>query len=426
MDGRFALSFLILLIFIAPAQAACIGYNDTFDVRVLDGSLKPVEGAAITVKYDRGSTFGEQYFTTPMKYTDASGKVHYDIFNQGTLARKIDCNIEINATAGGASKKMTVVANEHGPVVDVILNDVYLMRFYVRDQLRAPLQNATVTIGALSNRTDKDGMVKYYLKKGVHQYFASYQTASQPGSLNVTNETAFEIIFTYYKVGIDISDDAGKPIDASITILNETALMEGGHYGNDRLFGEMVPYTIDYRGIVTEDVLYPASEPIVQLRYDLNAPLIKGITPDYSGGRFKLHIEATDPNQYASGLDVSSVKVQYKIEPSDASTPWSSAVVFTAGRSNFTADFPELPPNKLVSFRVELKDKTGNRAEQEGKFSTFATGPGPGNQTNNTQNQTNTQPPPQQEQGIPLIYIIGGVIVLILGVYLVFRIKSKA
>jgi len=412
--------FAFIILYLAtPVFADCIGYTDSFDVRVLDGNLKPVEGAEVQVTYDRGASFGEQYFTTPMRITDASGIIHYDIYNQGTLTRDIDCTIVINATAGGSSKKVSVEANAHGPTVDLVLSDVYILRFYVRDQLGAPLVNASVSVDGTTNKTDDNGRVMYRLKTGTYQYFASYSSASQPGLLTIEDETEFLVTFSHYKIRIDVTDDGGNPLPAILTIFNESFALEGGHYELDKAFGEEIPYTVEYMGLVTDDMLVPSLDPRVEVRYDVTSPLIESITPEFLGNTYKLQISAKDPNEYASGLDMSSVRVYYRVEPADAAVPWSNAIVFTAGKDLFTADFPELPPSSLVRFRVELKDKAGNRAEQEGTFSTSAAPP-------EGQNGTTTQPPTEEDHEIPLIYIVGGVIILISAIYLVIRIKSKA
>ncbi|MEW6748135.1 MAG: hypothetical protein AB1295_00300 [Candidatus Micrarchaeota archaeon] len=409
----------ILLLSATAIFADCVGYTDSFDVRVLDGNLKPVEGAAVQVTYDRGASFGEQYFTTPVRYTDASGKVHYDIYNQGTLSRDIDCAIKINATIGGSSKKATVEANAHGPIVDLQISDLYILRFYVRDQLGAPLTNASVSVNGQTNKTDATGKVAYRFKTGTYEYFASYRNAYQPGHLTIQNESDFVVVFPFYKISIEATDDGGNPLPATLTIFNESFIMENGRYGLERAFGDEIPYSINYMGLVTEDVMIPSLDPMVEVRYDITSPLIKSITPDFVGNTYKLQIHTEDPNEFASGLDQSSVKVYYRVEPADAAVPWSNAIVFTAGKDLFTADFPELPESRLVKFRIELKDKAGNRAEQEGTFTTSAA-------PILTNDSESTQPPPEEEHGIPLIYIIGGVIVVISAIYLVFRIKSKA
>jgi len=422
MNLRYAVLLLIVLELAPIVFADCVGYHDAFYVRVLDGNKRPISDAVITVKYDRGLSFGEKYFTTPPKTTNSTGQIYYDLYNGGTTTRTIDCKIEINVSGGGSSKKEVIEANKHGPTVDVILGDVYQFRFYVRDQFKAPLPNSTVNVGNYSGDTDANGMFYKQLKTGKYSYFASFMDASQAGTLNVTNDTEFEVIFPHYKITLDVTDDAANPLPCTLEIFNKTFDLADGHFENEKTFGESVPYIVNYRGIKSEGTILPAAEPIVYVRYDINSPYFGNVTSDVVNNRFKINIEVWDPNQYASGLDVSTMKMYYKLEPSDATTPWSNAVVYTTGRNKFTADFPELPADSIVKFRAEVKDKAGNRAEKEGKFSTFAIVP----PQNGTGNQTNPPPEPPQEQGIPLIYILGGGILLLLAVYLVFRMKTKA
>ncbi|MDD5172332.1 MAG: hypothetical protein PHF60_04840 [Candidatus ainarchaeum sp.] len=421
MDLRYLFVFLILSQLAVPLFADCIGYTDSFDVRVLDAKLRPIEGAVVTVTFDRGTSFGEQYFTTSPRYTDSQGKLHYDILNQGTTTRQIDCDITITGSAGGSTKTAVVEANIHGSPVDIILTDVYPMKFFVWDQLNAPLENASVTLGGKMNKTDSTGMVKYYFKTGDYSYFASYLDAEQAGSLTVANDTDYVVIFAHYTISIDVMDDTSAPLSVTLRIFNQTFDVPDGHFEYTPAFGEQIPYSVDYRGIVREGTLMPASEPSVTVIFDTHAPSFGDIVPGEISGKPQLSISVTDPNAHASGLDLSSIEVLYKIEPSDETTPWSKAVTFTSGRNTFTAQFPELPSKSIVKVKIGVKDKEGNRAEIDLQFSTLDVQP----PQNGTQDQNNTQESPVETQGIPFSYILGGVILLVLVVYMVFRLKPK-
>ena len=420
MDYRYIVLFLILSQ--VAFAADCVGYNDSFDARVLDAKNRPIPGAEVQVKYDRGATFGSQYFTTPVKYTDSQGRVHFHIWNLGTTARKIDCNLYINGSIGGRTGDITVVANEHGPIVDVMLDNVYPVRFYVRDHLRMPIENASVTLGGKADKTDKNGLIKFYYKKGSYSYLVNYLDARQAGTLSVSDDTDFEVLFRYHKVIVDVIDDSGRPLNASIEIFNELFQLDDGHFEYEKTFGEMIPYTVRYKGITKSGSIETSVDPTATVIYDVHAPLFGDMVPQTAANWTKLLIEVSDPGDFASGLDVSSMRVTYRLEPAAPTDPWNTAVVFTTGFNTFTADFPELPPNRIVDFRIEIKDSAGNRADIDGKFSTFQ-GEVP---EDLTQNQTDTHITELEGQEIPLIYIIGGGILVILIVYLVFRIRSLA
>ena len=422
MNYRYVLLFFVLLQLSSVVLADCIGYSESFDVRVLDAKLRPIPGAAVTITYDRGATFGAKYFTTPIQLTNAAGIVHFDINNQGTISRPIDCTITANASAGGRKNDTIVIAKQHGSPIDITLVDVYPVQFYVKDQLGAPLPNASVTLGNQTKKTDGSGVVKYFFKVGDYEYFVNFLDGKQAGVLPVVNDTVFEVKLPYYKIVIEILDDFGEPLNSSLFIFNTTFQLSDGRFEYNRTFGEEIPYTIEYKGLITEDTIMPAIEPNVKIVYDTHAPLFGEIKSENANGRPKLTIPVSDPGTSPSGIDFQSLKVTYRLEPADPTTPWSVAVTFTSGRNTFAVEFPELPPNSIVQFRAEVKDKEGNKANIEGKFSTFAAQP----PQNDTQNQTNTPPPGPQDQGIPLFYIIVGVIVAVLAIYVVFRIKSKA
>ena len=178
MNFRYA---ILLLLISQLAFATCIGYTDKFDARVLDGKMRPLAGADISVKYDRGASFGEKYYTTPAKKTDQNGIVHFDLFNQGTLTREIDCSIEITGSAGNANNKTKIIAPQHGSLIDIVLGDVYPVNFYVRDHLGAPLEGASVTLGGITKKTDPAGKTMYYFQTDNYTYLASYKDGKQNG-----------------------------------------------------------------------------------------------------------------------------------------------------------------------------------------------------------------------------------------------------
>jgi len=410
--------FLIAMILASTAYADCAGYNETFYVRVLDAKNRAVPDALAWIKYDRGATFGVQYFTTAPQKTDGNGEVYFELANQGTNSRPIDCNIIAWGSAGDMTGSVTVIAMAMGSPVDVIL-PVYPVWIYAKDQLGSPLPNATIIIGNDTRKSGQDGKLFYYFKAGSYDYFVSYKDGKQSGTIVVSDDTNYNIVFPFHRITIDVIDDTGAPLNASLTIFNKTLIMADGHFEENRSFGAKIHYIVDYNGIVTEGDIEPDIETGKQIIYDIHAPLITNVVSEPNGNRPKLTMSATDPGIHASGVDFRSASVQYRMEPADISTPWNNAVTYTSGRSAVTADFPEMPFSRVVEFRISIKDKSGNIASLDGKFSTMQ------NITQNiTTNGTNITPPPPENQGIPLIYIIIGAIIVILIAYAVLRLKA--
>lgn len=416
MNFKYVLLLLILSHF---AFADCAGYTENFDVRVLDASIRPIEGADVFVKFDRGTSFGEQYFTTEIKKTDSNGKAHFTIYNQGTNTRNIDCRIWITAATGGTTREDVITVAEHGSVVDLIFDDVHPVKFHVRDQFNAAIPNASVTVGNETKKTDEKGLAKFLYKEGTYDYLASYETAKQAGSMLVEDDVDFVVNFAYYRIVINVKDDYGNPLPITLTLLNRTFKIDG-YYESNKTYGEDIPYEIEYKGIVESGSIVPAVDPKLDVVFDVHAPIFDSITPEKVNNKTKLSVSVSDPGSDASGVDVRSMDVRYRLEPADPSTPWSSAAVFTTAFNSFSVQFPDLPDNSVVQFRAEIKDKAGNKATVDGKFSTLV------EEVEITENQTDTQETEDKPQEIPLFYIIGGVIVIVFAIYLVKRIKSNA
>jgi len=420
MDLRFAIAFLLLA---QLSFAECIGYTESFDVRALDAKGRALPGAIVTVTFDRGASFGEQYFTTAPQTTNESGRLHFDIYNQGTTTRTIDCDIEVQGTAFGSATSTTIEAEAHGNPVDLKFSDIYPVRFYVRDQLGAALKNATIEVDGTIRQTNEKGYADYYLTSGFHDYLASYLDGSQAGSLEIRDDSDFEVRLRFYKVSVRAYDDQGAPVDAALSIGGKEVRTQGGIYSDEKAFGEEIDYVATYMGVQKSGTMYPAVEPDLELVFDLGAPAFDSITPESSeSGKPRLIIQASDPGSKASGVDPKSIKVTYRVEPSEPGASWLHATTFTTGRDSFSAEFPEIEENRLVSFNVEIRDKEGNVASVDGKFTSPAkTPPETGNQT---EDHPETQDEGENEQGIPLLYIVGGVIVIILAIYLLFRLKG--
>lgn len=409
---KYLLTTLIFLVFVGTAMAAekvdCRGYNESFDVRVLDAKIRPIEGALIQATFDRGTSFGPQYFTTEPRPTNKEGVLHLTILNQGTVTREIDCTIWLNATVGGAYAKKTIEVDVHGPIVDLLI-DAYPLEMEVNDQNRDPIENATVTIGGLSKTTDSKGKVLFYAAPGSVNYLVSYYKGKESGVIVVTDDTDYEVILSRYSISIDAVDDSGTPLEATLTILEETLTMEDGHYETDDVYGSRVDATVSYGGIDKEITIFPATESEAVVAFDIHPPVIEGMTTSTVGDRPRLTIDVTDPGEYASDVNPSSVSVTYRILPATGAQ-WSNAATFVSGENRYVSDFPPIESGKIIEFRVEVEDYQGNKVIRSGSFVTAEKEP---------ENGEVPTEPEENGQEIPLFYIAIGVILIIVAFYIV-------
>ncbi len=417
MNNKFIVILLLLLC--SFTYATCVGgYNDTFNVRVLDAKLRPVANAQVSLTFDRGVSFGSQYLTTPLRTTDASGEYQFAVFNQGTNTRTIDCTIKIYTQVGLANTTTIITANTHPPIVDIPMK-VYPVLFNVQDQFGKALPNAVVTFDSDTQIANYLGAVLMYNNKGNHTYLVNYLDGKQSGIVTVYDDMTQDIVLTHHDVEVHAMDDFGNLVNANISIFNSTYPVQNGDFKYKNSFGDNIPFSVDYNGTVQRGSIIPALSTSATVVFDLHAPLFQDIKNIIQNNKPALTIQIIDPGQFASGVNAQSIQVTYKVQDAANNAAWTSATTFTSGKNTYTTQFPEIKPNTIVQFHILVKDRAGNSASVDGSFSTA------NDITQPPQNDTNPQIKTPNDQGIPLIYIIIGGIIAVLVIYVLFRIRPK-
>jgi hypothetical protein len=410
--------FFLVLVLTASFAAGCEeGYVDEFTVKVLDANSQPVEDAAVEITYDRGTSFGDKYHTTDTRYTPANGKLDYRIAVPGTDVRDVECELVIRAFISGSEAEKTVEAKKHSSNIFLQL-EVYPVDFRVKNQYGNPIANASVSVEGKTKTTDGAGRARYYLRPDTYDYLVSYLTGKQSGSITVTNEEDFDIVLEFNPVSIEVVDDRGEHLPSTVHIFNETFDVPDGRFDYPRAFGESINAIVEYNGSIKEVELFPGEDPDKRVVYDLRAPSFKNISTVTEGDLTRLLINVEDMGPYASGIDYQSLTVRYRTEEEGSPTPWSDATTFAASSDTFMADFPELPKNTVVRFRVEVADNDHNKASIEGRF-TPESGDGP------KENGGDEQENGEKEQDFPFIYICAGVILVLLILIVVNKLKGE-
>jgi hypothetical protein len=376
-----------------------------------------VPEAEVYVYHQYSGSFS-QYNTIGPLYTNNNGELSVIVQNAEPTPKQLDCRIWINASRGGDVKKRTVIANDHASMIELKL-DIYPVHFYVRDQSGFPLENATVSVGFESRETDKNGHALFYSKKGEFDYLISYFDGSQSGSLDIANDTSYGEVMPSYSITIYVVDDMGDPLNASIILADVTTqLGSDGKFSKSKTFGSAVEFTAIYGGITKNLKMYPAVDPNKQVVFDLTSPVIKEISKEEVDRKVRLTIPVEDKGKFPSGVDTSSILVTYRLEPAGETAQWSNAITYVSSKNVFIADFPEFNPDSLVQFRVEVADKEGNKAVVSGRFTTFT--------AQEPTNGTNSPPEPKDDEEFPIYYVIGGILLMVLIVYMFFRMKGKS
>ena len=421
MNFRYLL-FILLLCASAFADTACnTSFIDTITIRALDIKARPIEGAQVFVHYQYSGSFGVSgsgtYHTVGPLNTSSAGTVKTTVSNIEQTASRLDCDIDINATTGGVTGTTTAVANAHASTIDVTVN-VYPIDIYVRDQQNAAVGNATVTIGSESKKTDQNGYVRFFSGAGELSYLMSYMDGKQAGKITVSDDSTLGITLEAYPMTIDVMDEDGEPLNATLSIQNKTVqLGSDGHFYDAQVFGTEIELDVTYAGITKSFTIYPATDNSETVVFDFGSPIIGNITKEETDGKVRMMIPVSDGGLYPSGVDTSSIIVSYRPESAGESGQWSKAVTYVSQKNVFIADFPEFSQNTIVQFKVEIADKEGNKATRTGKFTTSV----PVTPTNGT----NTQPPTSSTEEFPLIYVFGSVLIVVFLAYMFLRLRGK-
>ncbi|MFH1222575.1 MAG: hypothetical protein V1492_05835 [Candidatus Micrarchaeota archaeon] len=419
---RYHILLLFLLLFASMISAVtCIGYQEEFNIRVLDALVRPVSGANVQVTFDRGTSFGEQYFTTAVKKTDDNGLLPMVISNQGTTSRKIDCNIVILASYGSTYTRETIIVNQHNEPVDVRL-PVYRVTFLVHDQKGRPLPNATVFFLNETKKTDAAGSQLFFSQNWTMDYFASYRGGKESGFIDVEGDTVREIVIPVYYITLNIKDDNGVLLPATVIYLNESYAAPEGTV-NFTVYSTEASLNISYGGLQKTVKIKPKYDNSMETIYfDIHAPVVKDIQQQLVGNRVRLLLDIRDDGEQASRLDPSSIRLKYRVLPSEE---WQSVGAFAVGPNKYGVDFPEIEDGRIVEFSIIARDYDGNSVEQQGRFVIQAGGLQNNTANNSGNNSGNQQQNTDKSQEFPWLYVVFGVIFIIIVFYIVKFIREN-
>lgn len=412
------LLFLLLLLTSFLFSADCTGYSEDLHIRVVDSSLRPIEGAKVQVTFDRGTSFGEKYFTTEPKETDENGSVFFTLLNQGTTTRKIDCNIYITAWFGPTSTKSTIVALAHPRIVDVKL-PVYQVKFYVRNQNGKALANATIFYVNETKKTNDNGAATFYSGKGEAEYLVSYMSGTESGFVSVSGDTTREVIIPEWDVVVEVYDDNGRPLNGTINYAKETIATQEGKAAF-KVYKDYADIEVVYENLRKSILLNAKEKPNEKVYFDLNPPTISDPTYNISNKRVKMAFEIKDNGVYASGVDPATIRITYRILPAGQQ---QKTKTYSLGGNMYGIDFPEVEEGTIVEFSAQASDYEGNSAYREGRFlikkqgsEDSSTGSPQGE--NESKKSGNQQENEGKKEENTFIYVIIVILLVIFGGYL--------
>jgi len=410
---------VFLLIIVNLSFAACkAGFTDNLTIRTLDKSLRPVEGANVTITYQLDETTAKGYYTAPVKTTNENGIVNYtNIKNLETFDSKVDCDIGINLTFDKKKIAKKVEALAHQQVIDFVL-DAYRIFIKVIDEKGKPIDNALVWINE-RKKTSKNGTVELAALAGETRVYAKYLDGKTEQVIEVINDTTLTLQFTFYDLMISVRDDKDIPLQSTIKVGDST------YQTNDEGELSLTKLVGPYKNV---RIIYESKEKVLDIdltshnRYlvvfDNSKPTIKNVNVIEEPDKIKVVITAVDEGEGPSGIADNGVSVHYVTETGAT----KKATVYQSKKGEYTSEIPIKPTMTEVVFTVEVKDNEKNRVIAEGKHVL----PQPENLDNKTSGQNGGNLPNTPNTGdIPMHFIIGGILILMIVIYVVYRYVFK-
>ncbi len=414
----------------APASNGCDAmYEDTVNVRALDGKSRPIEGASVRLRYQIDKSTGKGYFTTLPRLTGKDGNASFAIKNLENNPANVDCTITISVSLDGRNFTNNIKAQNHPTIIDFNL-DVYSLRVVVTDEKNSAINGALVFVNN-RNKTTVNGISDFKVFKGDTRIFVKYLDGKEEKEVSVNNDLITSIQLTFYKLKIFTTDDKESPLKTSVTIDDKEYETDGsGQLKIDKIVGQYHSVVIKYQGREKKLDLNLVENSEYNIAFDLAPPKINDIKVLEEANKLRVLISTSDEGKFASGISASDVNVLYITENGGT----KKVAVYQSKPSQYSAEIPVAQGLTEISFTVDIKDKDGNKVSAEGTHKL-----GTSDQNNNTNNtnsnnsgnngetgdSTGNDTPPSSNVGVPLHYIVGGIIILAVVFYAVYRLKFK-
>ncbi len=423
---RFFIFILLLALFTSFAFAASCSarFFDTLNIRVLDTKLRPIEGASVTVTYQLDKSTSKGYFTTPPRLTSKDGNITITIRNLEQFQSQVDCDIIVDATLDGKSLSKTITAENHPIFIDFKM-DVFTLRVLVVDERNSAITGAEVFVNN-RNKTTEFGIADFKVFSGKSRVFVKYLGGKDETEVDVTDDLTTTVQLIFFKLKIYTSDENEDPLNTKITIDDKTYDVSG-ELNLDKIIGQYHTATINYQGREKTIDLDLAENTEYSTNFDVSSPKIKKVDVFEEGNKIRVVVITEDEGKFASGVAASDVSVRYISETGGT----KKIAVYQNKPNQFTAEIPIPSGFNEISFTVDVKDREGNSVSAEGLHKLGGSGGttnggGTGPDFPNPKNETGGEDrPPSSDQGLPLHYIIGGIIILVVVFYAVYRLKFK-
>jgi len=341
---KFNLALLFMLIFTSTFIYSA--WQQDIRVFTVDGINRPIEGAEVTITYQRErfpiyTQFG--YDGEVIQKTNSQGYADISIFNRVTDARYETRYFYIEIEYDGLTTRRekincplmgsTCFPNEY--IHKVTLN-TQRVTLNVKDQSGRAIENALVTYNEKQYYTDSNGRIVFNIPQNrdiimVIDYGESKRTVRDK---IVREDKTIDVTFDRFNVKYRIINDEGVAIPSEVILNDEIKQTdENGYVLFEGIVGNQIEVFVRFdEG--SRELIEPINQDIDRvLVMDMTPPSITNIFHEVDVPKNVVFINAkiVDPNPHGTGLrTMNPVRLRYRIGDGG----WRTVEMYTIGRDH--------------------------------------------------------------------------------------------
>ncbi len=406
---------VFVLLFLLYVGFSFSEYRENVTVQVLSKDKYIVKGAEVIFVNELNSVAGK--ITSRPYITGDDGTVTHLLYNNEFDEAKTNTKFSVIVRYGNVMREFEFDLKKMVPVLQVEL-PLEACYIYVYNEYGQLVNDAIIQANGMTF-TSTGGMGYYFLllPVGKQNITVTYNELVRTINADVRSGAVYNVKMFAYKAKIQLVDSFEKPLEGILYIGNK--VYEIPKEGRVISFGETANPTVivNYAGkektmllslgTETEDLIIP---------FDIDKPMIdKNVYFELKDEGLTVKVRIEDPGKYKSGL--SNVLFYYRTNYEEGVVPF---YVEDFGIFVGVVKFREKP--STFDYTIEASDKEGNVNYLTGRYEITAV---PKNEELNetpkeVKNDSQVVKKPQENNEQNILVYIGGAILVIIIVYLIY------
>lgn len=343
------------------------GWEETFTVRVLDQSMRPIKGAKVNASWELNHVRGDVW--SENKYSDSQGRAGpFSIASIEYSAEKTKYKYAIHASYDDQRASLGVEPGEYSDLKTIKL-PVYMVTFQVTDPRNKSLSIPLRVDDRYDLKTERDGRALIQLGEGKHYVVPRISDIESKKGFRVGGkDLTVPIKIKLYNLDVKVMDDQGKPINARVHVGAQSLRTDIKGIANfSNISGSDAAVTAYYgknKKVIAIDL---EQENFMNMIFDTHPPIIEKVENEFKDQNLIVRAMIRDQNTFASGLVGKDASVEiYYIDTETGSQKKVS--MYSTGKDLYEGIVPTTINSKTLRYVVQAKDAEGNIAQDPVTF----------------------------------------------------------